>query len=398
MNKEQKVTKFFSKPLMKQDIKSNYPIFIAILVIMCLMSVVTNYATSLMGGAEEKVDVTQAQEDFCSYLYVMASYNDVAQTQLSYDDFESIDDKSQYEAAFEMMNQQSEDMNLTVEGFEDSITQLEKSDVSIDVYVHQFEYTYALGDVKGCFTGEDLNAEDMMQTMFEAMGIDSEMMTNMTEMDTTELFNQMDYTIMGLLPILIFIVIVGNSLMVDQVDRGSMAYILSTPTKRSAVTNTQAIFLVGAPLILVGVTGVARLISSFLFYDHVEVARTIVLYLGMYILVEAIAGICYMGSCFCNQSKKAMAFGGGLTVWFFLASLLGMFGSESMVSVGFGVDALGIFNKLTLIGLYDVGSIASIGTDSLDTAFIWKLVVLAAIAGVCYAVGARRFKKKDLPL
>lgn len=186
--------------------------------------------------------------------------------------------------------------------------------------------------------------------------------------------------------------------MVDQVDRGSMAYILSTPTKRSAVTVTQAVFLIAAPLILVGATCAARLISSLIFYDSVEVLQTVVIYLGMYILVEAIAGICYLGSCFCNQSKKAMAFGGGLTVWFFLASLLGMFGSESMVSIGFGTDALGIFNKLTLIGLYDIESISSIGTGELDTAFIWKLAILAGIAVVCYIAGAERFKKKDLPL
>lgn len=398
MNNNQKVTKYFSKPLMKQNIKSNYVLFAAILIIMCLMTVVTNYATSIMGGNKSEVDVTGAQKDFYSYLYVMASYNEMAQTHLSYDDFEKADDKSRYEGAFEQMNQQSKDMELSVDGLESCVNQLKKSDISVDTYVHQFEYTYALGNVKGCFSEKDLDPQDMMETMFETMGVDSDMMTNMTEMDTTAMFNQMDYTVMGLMPILIFIVIVGNSLMVDQVDRGSMAYILSTPTKRSAVTNTQAIFLIAAPLILVGTTCAARLISSFMFYDNVEVAQTLVLYLGMYILVEAIAGICYMGSCFCNQSKKAMAFGGGLTVWFFLASLLGMFGSKNMVSIGFGVDALGIFNKLTLIGLYDIESIATIGTGSLDTAFIWKLCILAAIAVVFYVVGAQRFKKKDLPL
>lgn len=93
-----------------------------------------------------------------------------------------------------------------------------------------------------------------------------------------------------------------------------------------------------------------------------------------------------------------MAFGGGLSVWFLLASLLGMFGSSNMVDIGMGVESLGIFNKLTLIGLYDIHSIATVGTDSVDTAFIWKLGILAAIAVVCYVVGAIRFQKKDLPL
>lgn len=93
-----------------------------------------------------------------------------------------------------------------------------------------------------------------------------------------------------------------------------------------------------------------------------------------------------------------MAFGGGLTVWFFLASLLGMFGAKDMVNMGFGAEALNVFNKLTLVGLYDIKAISTVGTGSVDTTFIWKLIVLGVIAVVCYAAGALRFQKKDLPL
>ena len=51
-----------------------------------------------------------------------------------------------------------------------------------------------------------------------------------------------------------------------------------------------------------------------------------------------------------------------------------------------------------MVGLYDVDALATVGTGSVDTAFVWKLLVLAAVAIVCYAVGAVRFSKKDLPL
>lgn len=394
----QKTTRFFSKPLMKQNIKSNYILTIVVTAVMCMMCIVSTYAMSIMKEQENYADVEEAQEDFYSYLYVMASYNEQAGTMLSYEDFENTEDKTLYETAFDMVNQQSSDMNLSVEGLEEAVQKLGESDVSIETYVHEFEYVYALGQVKGCFSEEDLDIQDMMETMLETMGVEPEKLETLAEMDTTAMFNQMDYTIMGLLPIFLFIIIVGNSLVVDQVDRGSMAYVLSTPTKRSAVTNTQAIFLIVTPLLMIGVTCIARLIASFAWYDEVDVAETLVLYLGMYILVEAVAGICYLGSCVFDQSKKAMAFGGGLTVWFFLASLLGMFGSEDMVKMGFGAEALDVFNRLTLVGLYDVNSISSIGSDSLDTAFIWKLAVLAVIAVVCYIAGARRFQKKDLPL
>lgn len=397
MGTRNKETKFYSKTLMKQNLKSNGTLAVIVVIVMIMMSVVINFAMSMMGTKTAEEDVSEAQQEFYSYLYVMASYNEVAGTKLSYDDFVSTSDVSQYEVAFDLINQKT-DMKLSVDGLKDSAESLKQSEVPIDTYVHQFEYTYALEGVKGCFSGENLNVQDMMTTMLEVMGVSPDMVENMSNMDMTSMINRMYFTVMGILPILLFVVIVANSLLVDQVDSGSMAYVLSTPTRRSAVVNTQAVFLIVAPFLIIVFVCAARLISSFMLFDEVNVAETIVLYLGMYILIEAIAGICYLGSCLFNQSKKAMAFGGGLSVWFFLASLLGMFGSSNMVDMGIGVEALGIFNKLTLIGLYDIDSIATVGTESLDTAFIWKLVILAIIAVVCYIAGAVRFQKKDLPL
>lgn len=131
-----------------------------------------------------------------------------------------------------------------------------------------------------------------------------------------------------------------------------MAYVPSTPTKRSAVT----------PLIMLVVTCGVRLIASIIFLDSYNVKEIIVLYLGMCILVETVAGIFYPGSCIFKQSSKAMAFGGGLTVWFLIAAILGLFVNKDMVKMSFGADSLNIFNKLTLVGLFDVNSISIIGS------------------------------------
>lgn len=392
-----KITRFFSEPLMKQNIKSNYILIIAITLIMCLICVVSTYAISLMPDRNNSEKVADAQEDFYTYLYVFVSYNEMAGTELSYEDFASSEDKTVYDTVFEMMNQQS-DTDLSSEGFQEAIDALEESDVSMETYVKEFEYVYALNVVPGCFSGEELSLEDMMSTIFEAMGMDSDMMSTLEDMDTTAMFNEMYYSIMGLLPIFIYIVIVGNSLVVDQVDKGSMAYVLSTPTKRNAVTITQALFMILSPAVIIGVTLIARLIACEVFMDTYNTEQLLVLHLGMYILVEAVAGICYFGSCFFDRSRYAMGFGGGLTVWFFIASLLGLFGNEDMVSMGFGAEQLGVFNNLTLVGLYDVDAIFTIGTGSVDEAFIWKLAILAGIAVVFYAAGALRFRKKDLPL
>lgn len=218
------------------------------------------------------------------------------------------------------------------------------------------------------------------------------------KVDPSVLLNKMYYTVMGLLPIFIGIVIVANSLFAEQVDRGSMAFILSTPIKRSAIAITQAAFLLIAPLVVLGIVCASRIVTTSLFYGEVEPLRILVLYIGMYLLVQALAGICYFASCHFNLSRKSLAFGGGITIWCFIASLIGMFGTDDMIAMGIGVEELNLFNKLTFVGLYDVNAIQTIGTDAIDDAFVWKFAVLALVAVIGYVAGGIRFVKKDLPL
>ena len=397
METTKKTARFFSRPLMGQTIKSNWALCLAILLIMVLLGNVMNYAMSMMATEKSDVDVTEYQESFYTYLGGLAAYDTMAQQELSYEDFADGKNEAAYETAFEMLNAQA-GMDLSVEGFQSAIDGLSQSGIGLEKYVEQFEYAYALKQSEGVFSKEELTVSEMLTVTLDMMGVAPDLVEKMSEMDPASMMNQMYYTAMGLLPIFILIVILANSLIADQVDRGSMAYVLSTPTKRSAVAVTQMVFLLVVPLPIIGIVGATRIGTSFPFYDEVNVAGMVALFIGMYILVEAVCGLCYMGSCLFSQSKKSMAFGGGLAVWFFLASMIGLFGSENMVNTGMGVEELSIFNKLTLVGLYDVDALATIGTGSVDTAFVWKLLVLVAVAVVSYAVGAVRFSKKDLPL
>ncbi|MCD7830662.1 MAG: ABC transporter permease [Firmicutes bacterium] len=392
-----KVTKVFSWSLMKQSLNANKVLAIACTLVLCLMTVVTTYAGNLIGGTDS-VDYTDAQTELYSHLYVLASYNEMMGTSLSYDDFSTTDDTTAYETVFSMMSAQSDDLDLSCEKFSEAAETLAESDVGLDVYIENFEYVYALGSVQGCFSGDDLDVNTMMTNMFEMMGMSSDLLSTMSEMDTSAMLNQMYFTIMCLLPIILFIIFAGNELVVDQVDKGSMAYVLSTPTKRSAVVITQMIYMIVMPFIMVGCGFLTRIAASVAFTGEVDVAKYLALYGGMYLLAEAMASICYLGSCVFNLSKNALALGGGLNVWFFLCSLLGMFGSETMVSMGMGAEMLGVFNNLTIVGLFDVEALGTVSSGAVDYAFVPKLIALAVIAVVCYAVGAVRFQKKDLPL
>lgn len=399
MMKKAKVARFYSRPLMKQNIKSNWVLTVAICLVLCLMTVVISYAMNIVGGGtvmtEEK---TEAQEVLYTHLFILANYDETTGAELSVDDFTASADKTAYDKVFAMMNKQLGAEKLGSDKLSAAIETLKDEDGSVESFVKQFEYVYALNGQKGVFTDSELSVNDMLEIMLSAMGLPADRLTQMANMDKTTMLNTMYFTVTGLIPTFLFIVIVGNSLIVNQVDSGSMAYVLATPTKRSAVANTQAIFLIVSPLIICAVGCIARCIAQSAFSGETNIGMNIALYSGMYILVEAVGGICYMGSCIFNQSRKATAFGGGITVWFFISSLLGMFGSKDMVNMGVGVEELDVFNKLTIVGLYDINSLSTVGTDSLDLTFVWKLCILLVIAITTYAIGNATFRTKDLPL
>lgn len=384
MNTANKTAKYFSWPLMKQTIRSNRVLTVAIMIVMILICVVISIARNMMiSGTTDSSSSTT----FITYLYVIASSG------LDYD-YEGLMAglyDSDYTALFAMLD------GYSLEEFKQVAAALVEAG-SYETSLSTFEYNWALADAQGIFSGNALDINEFMGLMMESMGMSSDLLENMEGIDMSSMLNQMYYTIMGILPLLVYIVVVGNSLIASQVDRGSMAYVLSTPTKRSAVAITQAIYMIVVPFIMIAVTCCVKIAMSAGLSGDADAAATIMLYFGMYILIEAMAGLCYLGSCLFNRSGKSMAFGGGLTVWFFLASLLGMFGSDNLVQMGMGVEILGVFNNLTLIGLFDIDSLATVGTDAVSYTFIWKLAILFVIAAAAYIGGAVRFTKKDLPL
>ncbi|MCD8040344.1 MAG: ABC transporter permease [Clostridia bacterium] len=384
MNTANKTAKYFSWPLMKQTIRSNRVLTVAIMIVMILICVVISIARNMMiSGTTDSSSSTT----FITYLYVIASSG------LDYD-YEGLMAglyDSDYTALFAMLD------GYSLEEFKQVAAALVEAG-SYETSLSTFEYNWAFADAQGIFSGNALDINEFMGLMMESMGMSSDLLENMEGIDMSSMLNQMYYTIMGILPLLVYIVVVGNSLIASQVDRGSMAYVLSTPTKRSAVAITQAIYMIVVPFIMIAVTCCVKIAMSAGLSGDADAAATIMLYFGMYILIEAMAGLCYLGSCLFNRSGKSMAFGGGLTVWFFLASLLGMFGSDNLVQMGMGVEILGVFNNLTLIGLFDIDSLATVGTDAVSYTFIWKLAILFVIAAAAYIGGAVRFTKKDLPL
>ena len=202
------------------------------------------------------------------------------------------------------------------------------------------------------------------------------------------------YKLAGLLLPIIFMIMASNNLIAGQVDSGSMAYVLSTSTKRKTVVFTQAVYLIGSLLSMFMLTTLTGFVCLAIVKDKVALTygNLTLLNLGAFLVLFALSGLCFFTSCYFDRSKRSMAIGGGLSIFALVAAMLGLFGSPVIPSV-VRLDALNYFNYTTIISLFDVVSIIE-GT----AAHYWKFAILLVLGVIGYVAGAVKFDKKDLPL
>jgi ABC-2 type transport system permease protein len=183
----------------------------------------------------------------------------------------------------------------------------------------------------------------------------------------------------------IYVIITGNKLLAAQVDRGTMAYVLSTPTKRSCVTLTQAIFFLGSLFVMFTLSASSHIIAHYAGAGSIsasEVGSILLINLGLFALNAAFSGICFLASSVFNLSKHAIAAGGGIVGAEVLMSIMGMFGAS-----------FHWMRNFTLVTLFDIQAVMA-GSS----AFIWKFGILAVVGAAAYMIGGTVFAKRDLPL
>lgn len=203
------------------------------------------------------------------------------------------------------------------------------------------------------------------------------------------------FRIAGLLLPMIFVIMTANNLIAGQVDSGSMAYVLSTPTRRFKVAFTQMIYLISSVFVmylLVGISG--SVCTNFVTNELFTItAKQIILFsICAFFVIFAISGICYLSSAIFNREKNSLSVGGGITMFFLVCSILGLFG-EKVIPSAIRIEAMNYFNYASIISFFNVNSIIE-GTAE----WLKGLVFLFAIGIVCYIIGIIKFDKKDLPL
>lgn len=278
---------------------------------------------------------------------------------------------------------------------------------------------------KNIFTNVDMNSVStyvneeglswlQILGMLEQMGFSLSRIEVMSRIDLNSIISDLVYKIVGVLLPMIYVMVVSNGLIVNQVNSGSMAYVLSTPTSRRKVVFTSFVFLLGSLLLMyLSITGTA-LLSEFIAglmrearggTRNMNVLRTVLLCYSSFAALFALGGICFGASAFFNKSKNAVAVGGGVCVLCFLCCILGLFGNKVFVSVGIGVEAMNVFNYASLFTLIDTESVKEFAytvygnpDTVMSFSWIWETAILLGIGAAGSIVGSWRFLKKDLPL
>lgn len=268
--------------------------------------------------------------------------------------------------------------------------------------------TYVLCDILSSGVKEGNTLESMADTVSEFKAQECGTIIDDMDESTAESFEElgridlytlvignMFFKISGLLLPIIYAIMCANNLISSQVDSGSMAYVLSTPTKRLTVVRTQIIFLISSLLLMFVLTTIVSVGCLAIVIDKgitITYGEMLLFNAGAFITMFAIGGICFLFSSWFNRSKLAMSVGGGLSIFFLVATILGLFGSDVMPSI-IRIDAMNLFNYVSLISLFDIQSILD-GTLT----FLWKFGILLVVGVVTFAVSAIKFDKKDLPL
>lgn len=182
---------------------------------------------------------------------------------------------------------------------------------------------------------------------------------------------------------MIYIIIVGNRLVAQYVDSGSMAFLLSTPNKRRKIALTQAVYLFSSTVLLIILSCVVMLVlCSSMYPGLLDISKFLLLNLGLIGYFSLISAITFLASCLFNETRYSLAIGAGIPLAFFVINMLRGASPD--------LDFLKYFSALSLFDGNEWiagGNIVWIGS-----------IVFFIGAILLYTIGIRVFMKKDLPL
>ena len=302
---------------------------------------------------------------------------------------------AQHEVNEMIETQALESFNLSEDATNEQRQEAEQFAVSAKVISNTSISTYELWLAEGA-TAEDAR-EKATQSITDQ--IDQKVAEALEELGNMDIYGliigSIFYRIAGILLPMVYVIMVANGLLAGQVDSGSMAYVLSTPTKRRTVSTTQMLYLLVSLFAMFACVTVVSVISIWIAGGNsfaINFGEILLFNLGAFLTMFAFAGFCFMCSAIFNRTKHSLSIGGGISIFMLVCTILGLFGS-SVVPSAMRIDQMNFFNYLSLITLFDTTTILSGGLNSLI-----GFGVLALVGIVTFVVGTFCFDKKDLPL
>lgn len=221
--------------------------------------------------------------------------------------------------------------------------------------------------------GESLNMlMESMPEIFALVGMDSPG-TTLLDFINNYLFS----FLYKVFPI-VFLAFLVNRVLIRYLDKGAMAYLLSTGSSRLRICFTQAMVIVSQLLLLFAYVAVLTLaVCQMQFPGELAVGAFLMEIVGIYGLMLLLSGICFLSGCLLSDS--ALSVGVGLNVLFVLV--------EMVSQVGDKWDWLRFGTPLTL---FDPAAIA-------DGRYV-EIGILYLCGLVFYGIGMAVFCKKDLSL
>lgn len=261
-----------------------------------------------------------------------------------------------------------------------------------------------------CVKGGYSDMDSMLYSMNKAsLGVIAQLPSSVDE-SLKEMGNMNTYGIIvgvvafgiaALLIPLVYSILLAKSLVSEKVETGSLAFTLSTPTTRNSFIFTEGCYMIFSEIFM----GIVLLVSTLItreigillgsqdLVQSLPVIHILGYSFGNFMVCLAVSGICFLSSCYFNKTNQAIGIGGGLTIFFFICSILGLFGTKAIPGT-IRINLMNFFNYLTIDSLFDPLSVMN-GDWGL---YFIKLSALLGIAVVTYILGGLVFKKKDLPL
>lgn len=179
---------------------------------------------------------------------------------------------------------------------------------------------------------------------------------------------------------LIFIIIMGQRLIMHYIDSGSLASLLATPNTRRKIILTQLVScILWIFILLASVTLIGIVACEIMFPKELDIEKYIYLNLCAFLLQLALTGIAFFSSCIFSEAKHYYLIGAGIPLLSFLIQMISNMGEK--------------LENLKYLSIYTLFPAEKIIHGS---GGIWKYnLTLAVMAMLLFAGGSYWFCRRD---